>query len=278
MNLYGKNLKLKIVDVKNDILYVETPNDGILQTINNDLIIKHKSGDIADFFLMPDGNNKVILLYGKSLAQINEFARLRVNQINTKGTFIDIGLEKDIFCPIEEQNIKLEKNRYYNFYVYLNTKNNYIEASTNIEKFITNDISNLKENQEVDIFVLNQSNIGYNVIVNNQTFGLLYKNEVFGELKSGTKTKAVIKKIRDDNKIDLRLFKNNSDDIQNFETKILEYLERRNGIMDITDESEPEIIYETFGISKKNFKKAIGALYRKGKIELLPHRIKLKNS
>lgn len=276
MKLIGKNVKLKIVDVKNKILFVDTIEYGILKTTNNDLIINYKPGDIADFFMLPDGNNIPILLSGKSNAQVDEFARLRVSKITDAGAFIDIGLDADIFCPKSEQLFELEKNKYYNFYIYLNSNKNKIEASTDINKFISNDISNLKENQEVEIFILNKTNLGYNVIINNKSYGLLYNNEIFGEIKSGIKTKAVIKKIRDDKKIDLRLFKNDSKDILSFEEKILDYLKKCNGSMDITDDSEPEVIYQTFGISKKNFKKAIGGLYRKGLIELQTHKIILK--
>jgi len=105
---------------------------------------------------------------------------------------------------------------------------------------------------------------------------MLYENEVFSELYPGTKTKAIIKKIREDNKIDLRLFRNDGNDIESFENKILEYLKKRGGSMQITDNSDPEIIYATFGFSKKNFKKAIGSLYRKNLIDLQTHNIFLK--
>ena len=138
-------------------------------------------------------------------------------------------------------------------------------------------LTNLKitEGQQVNIFVLNQSILGFNAIVENKYLGLLYKNEIFTDLQPGQKLPAIVKKIRDDNKIDLRLFKNDFQDITTFEQMIMDYLEAHNGSMHINDESEPEVIYKTFGISKKNFKKALGGLYKLGKIDLKDTAVKL---
>ncbi len=276
MNLYGKNLRLKIVEVKNDELYVDTISEGILKTKNNDLIIKYKSGDFAEFFLLPDGNQKPILMIGKALVQVNEFARLRVLDVRPEFAKVDIGLDQPIICEKDDQNVRLEKNKYYNFFVFYDSQSNRLKASMHIEKYIEDEPTGISENDDVEIFILAKTNLGYKAIINHKYLGMLYENEVFSELYPGTKTKAIIKKIREDNKIDLRLFRNDGNDIEVFENKILEYLKKRGGSMPITDNSDPEIIYATFGFSKKNFKKAIGSLYRKNLIDLQTNNIILK--
>lgn len=276
MNLYGKNLRLKIVDVKNDELYVDTISEGILKTKNNDLIIKYKSGDFAEFFLLPDGKQKPILMMGKALVQVNEFARLKVLDVRPEIAKVDIGLDQPIICEKDDQNVRLEKNKYYNFYIFYDSQNNRLKASMHIEKYIEVEPTGISENDDVEIFILAKTNLGYKAIVNHKYLGMLYENEVFSELYSGAKTKAIIKKIREDNKIDLRLFRNDGNDIEAFENKILNYLKKRGGSMSITDNSDPEIIYATFGFSKKNFKKAIGSLYRKNLIDLQTHNVILK--
>ena len=276
MNLYGKNLRLKIVDVKNDELYVDTISEGILKTKNNDLIIKYKSGDFAEFFLLPDGKQKPILMMGKALVQVNEFARLKVLDVRPKIAKVDIGLDQPIICEKDDQNVRLEKNKYYNFYIFYDSQSNRLKASMHIEKYIEVEPTGISENDDVEIFILAKTNLGYKAIVNHKYLGMLYENEVFSELYPGAKTKAIIKKIREDNKIDLRLFRNDGNDIEAFENKILNYLKKRGGSMSITDNSDPEIIYATFGFSKKNFKKAIGSLYRKNLIDLQTHNVILK--
>jgi hypothetical protein len=276
MNLYGKNLRLKIVEVKNDELYVDTVSDGILKTKNNDLIIKYKSGDFAEFFLLPVGNQKPLLMMGKALVQVNEFARLRVLDVCPEFAKVDIGLDQPIICEKDDQIVRLEKNKYYNFYVFIDNQSKCLKASMYIDKFIEEKPTGISENDDVEILILSKTNLGYKAIINHKYLGMLYENEVFSELYPGTKTKAIIKKIREDNKIDLRLFRNDGNDIEAFENKIVEYLKKRGGSMQITDNSDPEIIYATFGFSKKNFKKAIGSLYRKNLIDLQTHNIILK--
>jgi hypothetical protein len=264
----GKHHSLRIVTVKDDVLTVDAGQFGEIEVINNDLIIKYKAGEFADVFLLPESEGSVKGFLGKAIANLGEFARLRVVANSEFGTFFDIGIEKDLFCPFQEQKTDLEINHYYNVYVYLDETTNRLAASTKIEKFISDEKPELQELQNAEVFILNKSQLGYNAIVENKHHGLIYDNQVFTELKPGQRLIAVIKKIRDDNKIDLRLFKNDHVDISSFEELILNYLKSHDGTMHLNDESEPEDIYNTFGISKKNFKKALGALYRKKKIDL----------
>lgn len=275
MNILGKNVKLKIAEVKADIIIFETENFGEIQAENNDLIIKYKKDQEVEVFIYPENENTVKAFIGSAYAQVNEFARLKVVAITQHGVFMDFGLEKDIFCPFAEQKTKMEINKYYTVFIYLDKKTNRLVASAKIEKFISEQVPDLAENDEVSIIIINKSPLGYNAIVENKYQGLLYSNEVFGELKQGETTKAIIKKIREDNKIDLRLFKNDASDISKFEQQIIEYLKKHDGKMNINDKSEPEEIYRTFGISKKNFKKALGALYRKNIIDLKDRLVKL---
>lgn len=270
----GRVNKLKVTGVDGDILTFDAGEFGEIKALNNDLVIKYKEGDIVDIFLYPD-SDVIKGSIGEAYANLGEFAKLRVVSNTKIGTFFDWGIEKDLFCPFKEQKTNLEVNNYYLVYVYLDEETNRIAASTKIEKFITDEVPDVEEQQTVNIFILNKSQLGYNAIVENKYRGLLYNNEVFTELKSGQKLKAVVKKVREDNKIDLRLFKNDHNDISNFEEMIIDYLKAHGGKMSINDESDPETIYKVFGISKKNFKKALGALYRKEIIDLKNTKVEL---
>ncbi len=271
----GKHHSLRIISVKDDILTFDAGQFGEIEVVNNDLIIKYTAGETADVFLLPEPDGSVKGFLGKAIANLGEFARLRVVSNTDHGSFFDIGIEKDLFCPFQEQKTDLEINHYYSVYVYLDETTNRLAVSTKIDKYILDEKPELEEMQNAEIFILNKSQLGYNAIVENKYHGLIYDNEVFTELKPGQKLNAVIKKIRDDNKIDLRLFKNDHVDISSFEVMILDYLKAHDGQMHLNDESEPEEIYEVFGISKKNFKKALGALYRKKRVDLKDTNVKL---
>lgn len=271
----GKNCQLTITEVNGDILTVDAGEYGNLQITNNDLVLKYKTGQIIDVFLYPDLDEGLKGFLGRAFAQTEEFVRLRV-VANTKfGSFLDLGLEKDILCPFSEQKLSMELNHYYLVYIYIDELTNRLAASAKIDKFISTDAPELTEGDNVEIVILNKSPLGYNAVVANKYSGLLYDNEIFSELRPGQKTNAIIKKIREDNKIDLRLFRNDNHDINNFEKLIIDYLNAHDGKMHINDESEPEEIYKVFGISKKNFKKALGALYRKEIIDLKDTDVKL---
>lgn len=270
-----KTHKLKVISSSGDTFIVDAEEHGQLEIINNDLIYKFEPGQVVDIFLSYDKEKNIIGTNGKPLAEPGEFANLRVSANTEIGSFFDWGMDKELFCPFAEQKNELEANHYYTVYVYIDEKTQRIAASTKISKYISEELTGLEEKQQVSAMILNKTQLGYNAIVNHKYIGLLYKNEVFTNLKPGTKINAIVHKLRDDNKIDLRMFKNDGSDIATFENKILDYLKDHNGKMNINDESEPGIIYATFGISKKNFKKALGGLYKKGLVDLSTSTVKL---
>lgn len=264
----GKNQKLKIVNIKDNILVVDACEHGRISVENTELLLQFAVGQEVDIFLMPAGVGVLNGYLGPSLASCNEFARLQVVANTKVGSFFDIGLDKDLFCPFKEQKNDLEIGGYYLVYVYLDVDTNRLVASTRINRFIVDEPPQLVEQQEVTAFVLNKTPLGYSVIVDNKYRGLLYDNEVFGVLESGSVVSAIVHKVRDDRRVDLRLFRNDSSDIARFEVAIVDYLRAHAGTMSINDDTSPEVIYRTFGISKKNFKKALGGLYRKRVVDL----------
>ncbi|MDL2262619.1 GntR family transcriptional regulator [Bacteroidales bacterium OttesenSCG-928-I21] len=270
----GKTNKLKVLNVDGDLISFDAEEFGQINVTNNDFVLKYNVGDTVNVFLYPEAD-VVKGFIGTPYVELNEFANLEVIAKTKIGDFFDWGIDKDLFCPFKEQKSDLLLNHHYLVFVYLDESTNRIAASTKIGKFFCDEKPEFAEGEEVAIIIINKSQIGYNAIVENKFKGLLYDNEVFSELESGQKLKAIVKKVREDNKIDIRLFKNNHEDIERFEKQILNYLKSHGGEMNITDESSPETIYDAFGFSKKNFKKALGALYRKGIVDLKGKTIKL---
>lgn len=207
---------------------------------------------------------------------LHEFGLLQATAITDVGAFLDWGLEKELMVPFREQRQKMEKGRWYIVYLDIDKKTDRLFATNKLEKHLKNDELSVVEGQEVDLVIMTKTDLGYNVIVNHRHKGLIYENEIFQELRIGEKVKGFIKKIRDENKLDVSLqpigYENSNE--QNCEL-IYKTLVEQNGQMAITDKSSTEDIYKQFGISKKAFKKAVGALYKQRKISLDPEGIKL---
>ena len=208
---------------------------------------------------------------------LHEFALLEVSSVSGVGAFLDWGLEKELMVPFREQRQKMEEGRWYIVYLDLDEKTDRLYASNRIEKFLQNEAVSLSIGEEVELLVLQKTDLGYSVIVNNAYKGLIYENEIFQELNIGDRLKGYVKNLREDNKIDISIhplgYKNFND--ANSEL-IFNALIEHEGFLPFTDRSTPEEIYSQFGISKKAFKKSIGALYKQRKIDIQSQGIKLK--
>jgi predicted RNA-binding protein (virulence factor B family) len=132
-----------------------------------------------------------------------------------------------------------------------------------------------QEGQSVDLVIGEQTDLGYNALINNSQRGMLYKNEVFQPLRKGQQIRGFIKKVRNDGKIDLCLLKPGYEKVNEVSVKIIDKLRASGGFVSVTDTSPPEIIYGLFGVSKKTYKKAIGSLYKKRLIMIDKEGIKL---
>jgi len=200
---------------------------------------------------------------------LNEFALLRVNYINNVGAFMDWGMEKDILVPFKEQARPMEKGKRYLVYLYLDTQTNRLVASSKTNQFLSNDQLTVKKGEEVDLIVSHITDMGINVIINEQHKGLLYKDEVYDDsIRTGDRMRGYIKNIRPDNKIDVALQPQGVESIEPNAEKILSELRASRGFLRLNDNSHPEDIKTVLKMSKKSFKKAIGSLYKEKLIEI----------
>jgi len=206
---------------------------------------------------------------------IEEFALLQVVSVTPIGAFLNWGLPKDLFVPFREQRQPMEEGKSYLVYVYLDKNTKRIAASSKIEQFLDNIPIDYDVDEEVDLMIVNETDLGYNAIIDNSHLGVIFKNEVFQPLNPGDKVSGYIKKIRTDGKIDLCLQKAGYEKISIYADKIISELQIRKGFLHLTDKSTPEEIYKIFRFSKKNFKAAVGALYKKRMITLEPEGIRL---
>lgn len=234
-----------------------------------------RAGDEVEVFVYEDREERLRATTQRPHATVGQFAKLRVVANSASGAYLDWGLEKDLLVPTREQLFKMEEGKSYVVFVFLDEKNNRITASSKLDKFLNLQPPDYEEGEEVDLIIYDKTDLGYKAVVNNAHVGMIFKNEVFQPLIAGQQLKGYIKKIRDDLKIDLILQKPGYQEVDDIAQTILKKIKDNGGRIALTDKSPPEDIYSMFGVSKKTFKKAIGALYKKRLVIMNPTGIKL---
>lgn len=234
-----------------------------------------KPDDELEVFIYFDSEDRIIATTMKPYAQVGDFALLKAKAVNEIGAFLDWGLEKDLLVPYREQNAKMVEGRSYLVYIYADPQGGRIAASARLEHFLSKEPPTYQAWEEVDLILWRTTDIGYVAIVNNQHEGLLYASEVYEDLERGQRIKGYVTKVREDGKIDLTLQKPGYQKIDGFSERILELLKENNGFLGLNDKSPADDIYEQCEMSKKNFKKSIGALYKQKLIQMEEDGIRL---
>jgi len=243
---------------------------------DNDVLLPNKYipetgaeiGDIINVFLYLDGEERLVATTIIPKIHLNEFAMLKVNGVNNIGAFMDWGLEKDLLVPFKEQPRKMVEGKYYTVYMYMDEETERLVASAKVLKYLSNEELTVEKDEEVEILIWDQTDLGINVIVNNKHKGLIYHDQIFAELLPGQRRKAFVANIRPDNKLDIRLEKTGYAQVEPNAQKILKKLQSQSGFMKLTDKSSPDEISFQLQMSKKVFKKALGALYKQRLVRL----------
>lgn len=234
-----------------------------------------KIWDKLNVFVYLDNEERPVATTDMPYIMVGEFALLRCNDVTEHGAFLDWGLVKELFCPFKEQAFKMKPKGWYLVYCYLDEKTGRLAASSKTNSFLDNKILTVSEFDEVDLIVSHPSDIGMNVIVNKTHMGLIYKDSIFTDLSVGDKLKGIVKKIRPGNKLDITLGQIGYRNIEPNADRILHELHDNSGFLSLTDKSSPEEIKDALQMSKKNFKKAVGSLYKQKQIEIKPDGIYL---
>ena len=236
-----------------------------------------KVGDEVRCFVYQDSEARLIATTERPYATVGEFASLKINSVNAVGAFADWGTSKELLIPHREQPVKMEEGHRYIIYIYVDTVSGRIVGTGRIDRYLDNVPPAYEENEEVDALVWKPTPLGYKVIVNHKHTGLVYKNQIFQPVRVGEHLRAWVKSIREDDKIDLMLqpmgYRNVIDSV---EATILKALHNNDGFLPLTDNTDPAVIADKLQCSKKNFKKAIGALYKQERIVIEQEGIRLR--
>lgn len=234
-----------------------------------------KIDDHIEVFIYRDSEDRIIATTLTPHATVDQFAFLKVTDVSSVGAFLDWGIEKDILLPFREQKHRLNRGEWCLVFLLLDEKTDRVFATTKLGKYYQTDEVDLEEGEEVDLLIADQTDLGLNVVVNNQYRGLIYENDIFHDVLEGDRAIGYIKAIRPDNKIDVSLRKDGLENLELGARQIMGELRNSEGFLALHDKSSPEEIQSTLQMSKKNFKRSVGILYKKKLITIEENGIRI---
>ena len=271
----GKFNQLEVVKEVDFGVYLDGGEDGEILLPTRYVPEGCRPGDMLNVCVYLDNEERLIATTLTPLVQVGEFAYLEVAWVNQFGAFLNWGLMKDLFVPFREQKMKMEVGRSYIVHAHVDEDSYRIVASAKVERYLSKEMPEYQAGELVDILVWQKTDLGFKAIVDNKYGGLLYQNEIFQPLETGMRMQAYVKQVRDDAKIDLELQRGGARKVDDFAEVLLQYIKEHEGSIPFHDKSNAEDIYNTFGVSKKTFKKAVGELYKKHLIVLEEQEIRL---
>ncbi|WP_415885730.1 S1 RNA-binding domain-containing protein [Neptuniibacter sp. QD37_6] len=278
MAAIGKYNTLEVIKEKDFGVYLDAGELGEILLPKRYCPEDLEVGDSIRVFIYLDTDDYLIATTETPKAIVDEFAMLKVSEVNDVGAFLDWGLSKDVLLPYSEQkNRPVEVGKRYLVRLYLDKNTNRIVASTKIDKFLDKTPPRYKAGEEVQLVIANRTDLGQKAIVNHEHWGLIFRSDVLKTVYPGQKFKGYIKEVRADGKINLSMQKPGYSKVVDTVQQILDMIDEQEGFITINDKSSPEVIYKHFGISKKAFKMAVGALLKQGKITIEPGGLRLKD-
>ena len=264
----GEYNKLKVIREVAFGLFLDDGGEGILLP-KRFVPPGAKLDDELTVFIYHDGEDRLIATTQQPKGVLGDIVKLRTVSINPQGAFLDNGLMKDLFVPKSKQQRGMIPNGEYLVKIYLDEQTGRLAATEKIDSYLNNDELTVKELEEVDLVVYRRTDIGYVVIINNLHTGVLHHNEIYRSISTGDRFKGYIKKIYPDNLIDVAAGKSGYQRVEDETGKILRLLQENQGFLPFHDKSDPEAIYDFFGMSKKTFKMTVGNLYKQRKVEFV---------
>ncbi|WP_299981212.1 S1-like domain-containing RNA-binding protein [Desulfobacula sp.] len=265
-----------VIESRSDFgLYLSYDEGRILlpnKYVSDDLII----GDTLEVFVYTDSEDRLVATTLKPAGIVGDFVFLKAKDAAPFGTFMEWGLEKDLLVPKNEQQDRMVPGKKYLTKICLDNETQRVCGTTQISANCDKNIKDLKVGQQVDLIIHSITKIGIMSVIDNRYFGMLYLNEIYQDLSIGDTCTGYIMRLREDKKIDLTLKKPGYMSVKGSTHKIVNILKEAGGFIPCHDKSSPEDIKRVFSMSKKEFKRAVGGLYKKGILELKKNGISLK--
>ncbi len=263
MSIIGQYAELKVAKIVDFGVYLEGEDESLILLPTRYVPLKTQLDDTIRVFIYRDSEDRIIATTLIPFATAGQFAYLQVKEVTNIGAFLEWGIAKDLLVPFSEQKDNMQLGYYYLVYIYVDNATGRIVGTAKLERVLRDKETAYEEDQEVEILIGRRNEMGYQVLVNNDALGMLYKNEIFEYVLPGERRKAYIKKVRIDGKIDVSLQRQGyRNEIPQAGEQILQQLKDEDGFLPVNDKSTPEDIYSLLNMSKKSFKKAVGLLYK----------------
>lgn len=234
-----------------------------------------KPGDELEVFLYHDSENRLIATTDKPLGIVGDILMMKAVDVTPQGAFLDWGLMKDLFVPLSQMHSRMLKGQEYLVGIYVDKLTGRVAATEKIDQYLSNEELTVQEKDEVDLIIYRRTDIGFVTIINKRHTGILHFSDQYRPLDIGERLKGFVKAVRGDNKIDVMPGRSGYKRVEDEAGKILRLLQEHDGYLPYHDKSDPEEIYDFFGMSKKTFKMTTGSLYKQKKIEFTQTGIRL---
>ncbi len=274
--IIGNTHNLSVSSIDRETVWLDAP-EGLQIPLPLVEAKRASVGDRVQVFVYTDANANPVATTSEPLAKLGECANMPVRQVSEIGAFLDWGLPKNLLLPFNEQRRPIDEGNRETVLVYLD-KSGRLAASSRIDHHLQTDDSGFDAWQPVSLLVYQRTDLGFKAIVDNRAVGLLYKDEIFTQVKVGQSIDGYVKRLRQDHRLDLALQLPAAQLKDDINAAIIQYLKNNNGVSYLTDKSDPNAIYAEFGVSKKNFKRGLSALYKQRRIKIEPDRVLLVNS
>jgi uncharacterized protein len=282
----GRYNTLTVIDEHPQGIYLDDNEGGRLLLPGRQVPEGSKKGDSLNVFVYLDSNDRPIATLQRPRVQLHQAAALKVKEVNRMGAFLDWGLSKDLFVPFGEMNQRMEEGKTYVVYVYLDNTNRLI-ASAKLNRFIKDEaVANwpgdddpFVKGDKVDLLIAQRTDLGYKAVVNNEYWGLIHQSQIRTAIRIGQRMDGYVRSVREeDHRLDISLEPLGHVRIDPVAYKIMQKLKDSNGSLDFNDKSPADLIEQSFGVSKRVFKMAIGKLYKEREIVIEDTGIRLTNA
>jgi uncharacterized protein len=265
-----------VVESRSDFGLYLTASDERILLPNKYVSDDHCIGNMLEVFVYTDSEDRLVATTLKPKAILGDFAFLTAKDVTSFGTFMDWGLEKDLLVPKSEQQDRMVPGKKYLTKICFDDQTKRVYGTTKISANCDKNIEGLKTGQKVDLLIYAITQIGVMAVIDNRYSGMLYLNETYQDLSVGDTCTGYIMRLREDKKIDLTLKQPGYDSVKSSAQTIVEMLNQAGGFIPCHDKSSPEEIKTMFSMSKKEFKRAVGSLFKQGILELKETGIQLK--
>ncbi|MBP3439744.1 MAG: hypothetical protein J6K24_00630 [Tidjanibacter sp.] len=265
----GEYHSLRISRIADPGIYLVDDEGTEVLLPNRYVSLSDRVGDLAEVFIYHDSENRLIATREKPLATVGEAAVLEAVDRNAHGVFLSWGITaKDLFMPNRNVPYEVQMGGRYLVYLYRDELTGRVVATTKLNKYISNAEITVRAREQVDVLVARKMEMGYRVVVNNRHWGMIYNDQIFSPIKLGDRLTGYVHRISQEGRIDIMLQQEGREQRDSASAKLLELLAKNKGTLSLGDKSSPEEIAALTGLSKKSFKRAVGALYKERRISL----------